>query len=269
MNKKQLLILSMISLSTLAFALGYGVGNFNSTKYSKPALMNYNDPILNDDAQQVSALVGDSLDKKVIYLTFDDGPNPNWTPKVLEILKANQVKATFFVVGTNVEKYPNLLHQEVLDGDGIGNHTYNHIYKDIYASPENYLNSIRKNDALLRSMGVVTYISRTPAGHLVSPVVYAGLKKMHIRNINWNLANGDGFTTIRNENFLVQTAETRYSHMKIKHHVILLMHDGVAGIDPNSDMYAQMSVTRYEDLKALPVIIKFFKDRGYTFEVLK
>lgn len=269
MKKKPLLILSMVSLFSLAFSLGYGFGKFSGEKSAKPTPMNYTEPILNDDVSQVTDLVNDSLEKKVIYLTFDDGPSANWTQQVLDILNANQVKATFFVVGTNVEKKPDLLKEEVQLGEGIGNHTYNHIYKDIYANSANYLESIRKNDALLRRMGVVTYISRAPAGHLLTPAVQGGLKKMHIRNIIWNLADGDGFTTTRKEPFLVHTAESRYSHMKIKHQVILLMHDGVAGIDPKSETYAQMSVTRNEDLKALPIIIQFFKNQGYTFEVLK
>jgi peptidoglycan/xylan/chitin deacetylase (PgdA/CDA1 family) len=63
----------------------------------------------------------------VVYLTFDDGPIPEVTPKVLEILDHYQVKATFFMVGENIDKHPEVFEQVVRAGHAIGNHTYNHL----------------------------------------------------------------------------------------------------------------------------------------------
>lgn len=62
-----------------------------------------------------------------VYLTFDDGPHPEITPKVLSILKENDAKATFFCVGENAEKYPNVIKQILADGHSIGNHTQHHL----------------------------------------------------------------------------------------------------------------------------------------------
>ena len=64
---------------------------------------------------------------KVVYLTFDDGPDPQNTPAVLDILKKEQVKATFFLVGTQIEKHPDLVKRLFAEGQAIGNHTYDHI----------------------------------------------------------------------------------------------------------------------------------------------
>ncbi len=66
-------------------------------------------------------------DKRAVYLTFDDGPIPEVTPKVLAILEKYQVKATFFMVGENIDKHPEVYEQVVQAGHSIGNHTYNHL----------------------------------------------------------------------------------------------------------------------------------------------
>lgn len=78
---------------------------------------------LSEDAQTVSHVL---TSRKVVALTIDDGPHYKTTPKVLAILKEKQVKATFFVLGKNVEHFPKLLVQEVNDGHEIGSHTYSH-----------------------------------------------------------------------------------------------------------------------------------------------
>lgn len=74
--------------------------------------------------------------EKVAYLTFDDGPSSNITPQILDILRAEEVKATFFVLGSRVELYPELLKQEYEEGHYIANHGYSHVYTNIYSSPQ-------------------------------------------------------------------------------------------------------------------------------------
>src|SRR5580765_718578 len=77
------------------------------------------------------------MDKKA-YLTFDDGPNSNYTPKILDILKENNIKATFFVCGKNVKKNPEILKRIADEGHLIGNHSYSHslLKSIIFFSPE-------------------------------------------------------------------------------------------------------------------------------------
>ena len=80
---------------------------------------------------------------RTVYLTFDDGPIPEVTPKVLEILDRYDVKATFFMVGENIDKHPDVFAQVVQAGHSIGNHTYNHM-KGWRFSTASYLANIRK-----------------------------------------------------------------------------------------------------------------------------
>src|SRR5690606_13707722 len=70
---------------------------------------------------------GAEMDIKTIYLTFDDGPVPDVTPQVLDILKEYNAKATFFCVGDNVRKYPEVYEKVLKDGHVTGNHTYSHL----------------------------------------------------------------------------------------------------------------------------------------------
>lgn len=76
-----------------------------------------------------------------LYLTFDDGPIPEMTPRILEILREKQVKATFFCVGDNVRKYPELLEAILADGHSVGNHTFHHL-PGLQTSTEQYLRDV-------------------------------------------------------------------------------------------------------------------------------
>ena len=94
---------------------------------------------------------------KAVYLTFDDGPIPEATPFVLDTLAHYGIKATFFVVGDNVRKYPELFHRIISEGHRIGNHTYNHIGGFRWLS-RNYLRNTKKAQELIEgesSVGAV------------------------------------------------------------------------------------------------------------------
>ncbi|MGM9837534.1 MAG: polysaccharide deacetylase family protein [Paludibacteraceae bacterium] len=97
--------------------------------------------------------------KKVVYLTFDDGPIPEVTPQVLAVLKRYGVKATFFMVGENADKYPELYEQVRAEGHSVGNHTYNHM-KGLCVSTRTYMDNIAKADAVLGG----TRLFRPPYG---------------------------------------------------------------------------------------------------------
>ena len=84
-----------------------------------------------------------SRKEKVIYLTFDDGPHPEITPWVLELLSTYNAKATFFCVGENIEKYPDTFNQILKEGHSIGNHTYNHL-NGWKTSTSEYLENVDK-----------------------------------------------------------------------------------------------------------------------------
>jgi peptidoglycan/xylan/chitin deacetylase (PgdA/CDA1 family) len=103
--------------------------------------------------------------EKTVYLTFDDGPDPDNTPVILDILQEHNVKATFFVLGTEAKKYPEILHRIYAAGHAIGNHSYNHVYRELYQSATTYFEQIYKNDQVIfDTVGVRPRITRAPGG---------------------------------------------------------------------------------------------------------
>ena len=82
-------------------------------------------------------------EEKMIALTFDDGPDPLYTPQILDLLATYNAKATFFVIGSEAERYPRIIQREVKEGHEVANHTYNHIY-NFHADPKNIKNELDK-----------------------------------------------------------------------------------------------------------------------------
>ena len=121
--------------------------------------------------------------ERAVYLTFDDGPIPEVTPKVLEILRSYNIKAKFFMVGDNVRKYPEVYQQVKDEGHRIGNHTYNHI-GGFRHGIRSYLNNVEKADKLLH-----TDLVRPPHGWLKWEQ-YFFLRK-HYQLVMWDLVTRD------------------------------------------------------------------------------
>lgn len=193
---------------------------------------------------------------KKAYLTFDDGPSPLITPEILEILRENDIKATFFVIGNMAEKNPELIHQIQEEGHLICNHTYSHNYKLIYSNPDNFMADVKKWETVLRSIlgeDFETNILRFPAGSF-------GKKRQSFRervkaegyiNVDWNVLNGDAEALHVPADVLVgRIKET----IKNRDNAIVLMHD---------------SNTKDTTAEALPEIINYLKSEGYSFETLE
>jgi len=181
-------------------------------------------------------------EKKVIALTFDDGPWPNSTAKVLDILKKNNIKVTFFVVGQNVKNYPDLTRRVVTDGHVIANHTWHHWYHHMNAQAAAY-EVANTGDIIYQTTGVKTSLFRPPGGIMNNGVAaYAKSNKYAV--IMWSSDSMD---------------YARPSVPKLINNIfreakpggIVLMHDG--GGD------------RSHTVKALPEIISRFRKQGYEF----
>ncbi|VBB07921.1 polysaccharide deacetylase [Lucifera butyrica] len=191
---------------------------------------------------------------KTVYLTFDDGPDRYNTPLVLDILKKNGIKATFFVVGTQVEKSAPLLKRIYNEGHAIGNHSYNHIYRQLYRSPAAYMEQLRHNDQIIkRILGVRPRIARAPGGTVGSftKQYWTLLKEEGYTDISWNVSSGDASRAKAAD--LVQNVIYQMQNKYLWSHAIVLMHDGPG---------------HGETVKALPSIIKYFKDNGFEFKVV-
>jgi peptidoglycan/xylan/chitin deacetylase (PgdA/CDA1 family) len=120
--------------------------------------------------------------EKVVALTFDDGPSPANTEAVLGVLARHGVKATFFMVGFNIERYPALAARVLAEGHGLGNHSYSHP-RFLFRSPTFVEEELAKTDALLRGLGVQGAIPfRAPYGKklLVLPWVLARQGRTHV-----------------------------------------------------------------------------------------
>lgn len=179
---------------------------------------------------------------KIIALTFDDGPWPKYTEQVLDILKANNVKGTFFVIGNNMKNMPEVGKRIVTDGHIIANHTWNHWYHRL--SPSVAAKEINDTEEIIYKVtGVRTNLFRPPGGVLGNgPAAYASSKKYSV--IMWSADSNDYKRPAPSR--LVGNV-MRFS----KPGGIVLMHDG-GGV-------------RDSTVKALPDMIKKFKQQGYRF----
>lgn len=129
--------------------------------------------------------------KKVIALTFDDGPNENTLP-ILDILKRHNVKATFFCIGKNIEKHPEILKRIIEEGHVVGNHSYSHSsFFDFYRK-DRVMEEIRKTDALIESIsGKKVQLFRPPFG-VTNPSIRRALEVTKHKVIGWNIRSLDG-----------------------------------------------------------------------------
>lgn len=191
--------------------------------------------------------------KKVLYLTFDDGPNNKITNKVLDILKEKEVKGTFFLIGSLIEGQEDVVKRINDEGHSIGLHTYTHKYKNIYCNEDIFIQEmIDCRDEINKVVGISPNIIRFPGGsykHLNNNF----LKKLHANNFkiyDWNLDNTDGLNPKLSPYKLYRKAIKGSKDMQ---NIILLMH---------------CTCVHKNTCEALPQIIEYYKSQGYEFKTL-
>lgn len=179
-------------------------------------------------------------DKKVIYLTFDDGPIPEVTPWVLDVLDQYEVKATFFCVGENVWKHPDLYQEILRRGHRTGNHTYNHL-RGFLTKTDQYLENIEKAAKYIDSD-----LFRPPHGDLWRKQYLALNKKYQI--VQWDLITRDYNKKLRGDQVL------NIVKQHARNGSIIVFHD---------------SLKAEQNMKyALPRSLAYLKSEGFSFEVL-
>lgn len=196
-------------------------------------------------------------DTKRVFLTFDDGPSETVTPVVLDTLKKENIKATFFLLGSRVELNPELVKREYNEGHYLASHGYSHVYSQIYASPQSVIDEYNRSVTAIRNaIGEQQYnphLFRFPGGYWGGK--YAEVKKQakqlldenDILHIDWNALTSDAAGAKTTEQFIAELEKTVPKHNS----VVVLMHD--AG-------------NKQATANALPTIIKYFRDRGFEFE---
>ena len=162
-------------------------------------------------------------DEKVIYLTFDDGPSV-MTDKVLDILKTNDVKATFFLIGNQLKGQEAVVKRIYTEGHSIGLHTYTHTYKKIYSNRKEFISEMLKSQNEISSItGIKPTTIRFPFGsrnHLTK----AFLEQLHSYNFrvyDWNATMSDGVNCKTPADKLYREATKT---TVTEHPIILLMH---------------------------------------------
>ncbi len=195
--------------------------------------------------------------EKIAYITFDDGPSSNITPQILNILDQYKIKATFFVLGCNVVRYPNIVKQEYESGHYIANHGYSHAYDSVYSSAQSVLDEyVRTQQSIRDAIGIQEYcchLFRFPGGT-------GGTKYRKVKNeakqllsdndvlyIDWNALTNDSVGKPTEEsiiNDLISTVGTKNS-------VVILMHDNAS-----KQLTANM----------LPKVLDYLIEQGYSFK---
>jgi len=144
-----------------------------NTQYRQPAYVNkgLRNPTMNLPSEFSGATVTHSSGlsgEPYVAMTFDDGPHPRNTPRLLDILRARNIKATFYVIGQNVDRYPGIVRRIVAEGHEIGNHTYTHRKLTALGDSEVGTEMRRTEDAIVRAAGVKPRTMRPPYGALLT-----------------------------------------------------------------------------------------------------
>ena len=195
--------------------------------------------------------------KGTIYLTFDDGPSNNITPKILDILKGENVKATFFILNydSNGEK---IVKRELEEGHAVGIHGYSHKYSEIYQTEDTYMENLNKLQAKIeKSTGISSKITRFPGGssNTVSEKYNVGImsrltelvEENGYKYYDWNIDSNDAGSA-KNKTQVYRNVIKGLSKNRPN---VVLMHDFSRGA---------------KTLNALKDIIRYAKDNGYEFE---
>jgi peptidoglycan-N-acetylglucosamine deacetylase len=188
------------------------------------------------------------IQEKVVALTYDDGPYPPYTNQLLDIFDRYQVKATFFEIGRNIEKHPEIVPMIMARGDELANHSYAH--KDMMFKPREYLLSeIEKTDKLLQELGVKqdSISFRPPWGRRFVVLSYL-LSQMQKKLIMWDVDSQDYEPTLTAEDIANRVID------RVRSGSIVVMHDG--GGD------------RSKTVAATDIIVKTLQSKGYAFKTV-
>ena len=190
-------------------------------------------------------------EQATVYLTFDDGPS-ELTPKVLDILAEENVRATFFVLGSLAERYPETVKRIVDEGHAIGNHTYDHDYERLYGDFAVFFRQVTQTDETIRRItGVRTTLFRAPGGtnRNFDPFYSYYMEQAGYVVYDWDVDSGDS----RRKGVPAAEIIANVQRAPLKHELIVLLHDGSG---------------HEETVRALPEMIRYYKGLGYQFAAL-
>ena len=181
---------------------------------------------------------------RAVALTFDDGPHPRFTPQLLKLLAGYQVKATFFVVGKQAERFPWLVHAEAAAGHVIGNHTYHHVNLTRLSPRQVMAEWVACNDVVQAITGKAPRLCRPPGGDYNATVITAAMN-CDLTTVCWT----DDPSDYSRPGTVVIEQRTLD---KVGNGAIILLHDGIQ-----------------QTMDALPQIISNLRRRGFQFQTVE
>lgn len=185
--------------------------------------------------------------QETVYLTFDDGPIPQVTEWVLDLLKQHSIKATFFCIGDNIDKNPGVFQKVIKEGHTIGNHTYNHI-NGWNTDTAAYLKNIETcRQSIINKSGIDTKLFRPPYGK-ISREQAKEVKNLGYQIIMWDVLSADFDITITPHKCLDNVIKNAANGS------VIIFHDSIKAF-PNLEY-------------ALPKVIEYFKEKGFSFGTL-
>lgn len=265
--KKKIFIIPIVLLIiTILLSVSFYIIHINSKQKDKDKMFNkqiakheYNfereidiTDKIKDDIEHIY-----SSDEKRVFLTFDDGPSRTVTLPILDLLKQEDIKVTFFTLGSRIEFYPEIVKREYEEGHYIANHGYSHQYSSIYSSPEAVIDEYNKTEQLIKNaisnQNYSSHLFRFPGGSKGGKYSYIKneainiLNENNIMHVDWNSLSGDSEGKRSKEDMLNYLKET----IGDKKSVIILMHD------------AGDKIVTYEILSEL---IQYLRSQGYVFK---
>lgn len=180
---------------------------------------------------------------KMIALTFDDGPSPTFTPQVLDILKKNHVKATFFVIGREAGKYPDIIKRITAEGNEIANHTYNHKNFRQLTNEELRQELLQAESVILETVGFKPKLFRPPGGYYNEQVVQVS-KELGYKVVLWSWEQQTGDWTNPGTYTIIRR----------------VLNNAASG---NIVVFHDRGGNRSQTVRALQPIIDGLKDKGY------
>ncbi|MEM7186096.1 MAG: polysaccharide deacetylase family protein [Bacteroidota bacterium] len=192
--------------------------------------------------------------KKAVFLTFDDGPIPEVTPWVLDQLHTVGAKATFFCIGDNVRKHPDIFRRIIAEGHAIGNHTFHHL-KGNKTSTSRYLENVRQAEELMQAIkegapseGRSTSLFRPPYGKLTA-VQSKRLREEGYTIVMWDVLSADFDTSVSEKKCLKNV---------------------VGALQPGSILVFHDSIKAAKNMKyALPEVLQYISEKGWKCEAME
>jgi len=217
--------------------------------------VNFEKPIDQNTISKIKEIY--KSEEKRAFLTFDDGPSKTVTPVLLDFLKEKNIKGNFFVLGSRVELYPDIVKRAYEEGHYIANHGYSHVYTSIYSSPQavvdEYIITETQIKNAVNNSEYNSNIFRFPGGSVggkyrdIKNEAIQMLEQMNVGYVDWNALTGDSAGKLTKEEMIDHLVQTTTN----KNSIVILMHD------------AGDKILTYE---VLPDIILYLEEQGYSFK---